>query len=132
METKRCIVCHSTLAGRTDKRYCSDQCRFLHNNKTKRTAEKPILELNKQLRKNRTILKNLSPEGRATVRKEVRDALGFDYNTFTSIFITNSKQVYYICYDYAFTPLIETTTPKALIVKRQNFMGDWNPWKYVK
>ena len=78
------------------------------------------------------ILKTLSPVGKATVRKEVLDALGYDYNLFSSIFTTNSKQVYYICYDYAFTPLIEKTTPKVHIVKYQKYMKDWNPWKYVK
>jgi len=132
MERKTCPVCRSVLTGRTDKKYCSDQCRFIQNNRTKKINEQSILEANKQLRKNRMILKTLSPAGKATVRKEVLDVLGYDYSLFNSIFITNSKQVYYICYDYAFTPLFEKTTPKVHIVKYQKYMKDWDPWKYVK
>ncbi|HTE28809.1 MAG TPA: hypothetical protein VK666_00435 [Chryseolinea sp.] len=102
------------------------------NNKNKFVAEQPILELNKILRRNRSILKKLCPSGKAIVRREVMDAMGYDTNVFASIFMTSSKEVYYICYDYAFTPIMEQLVEKAVIVQRQHYMRSWNPWKFIK
>ncbi len=102
------------------------------NNKQKIATERPILDVNKVLRKNRAILKKLCPIGKATVRREVLDAMGYDVRTFSSIFVTSNKQIYYICYDYAFTPLLEYTVEKALIVTKQDYMNAWDPWKFVK
>jgi len=132
MNQRRCPVCGTALTGRTDKKFCSDQCRSIENNKSKYQAERPILDTNKILRKNRSILKTLSPVGMSTVRKEVLDAMGFDISVFSSLFLTNKKQLYYFSYDYGFTPLIVNGVEKALIVNKQRYMNSWNPWKYVK
>lgn len=132
MNLKRCLVCGAPLIGRTDKKFCSDQCRSIENNKIKSQSERPILELNKTLRKNRSILKSLSPVGMTTVRKDILDSMGFDTGVFSSLFVNRNKQVYYFSYDYGFTPLIVKGVKKALIVTKQHYMNSWNPWKYVK
>ena len=132
MSQNRCPVCNSPFAGRADKKYCSDQCRYLANNKNKLQTERPIIELNRALRKNRSILRKLCPAGRAIVRKEVMKAMGYDETIFTSIFVTSKKQIYYICYDYAFTPTFEHNVAKAVIVSKQVYMNFWDPWKYVR
>ena len=127
-----CPICNNPFSGRTDKKYCSDQCRYLANNKYKAEKEKPILDIHKILRRNRSILKKLCPVGTATVRREVLDAMGFDVSVFSSLFLTSTKQIYYICYDYAYTPLLHHQVQKALIVTKQDYMNIWDPWKYVK
>ncbi|MFK7952840.1 MAG: hypothetical protein AB8B73_08330, partial [Ekhidna sp.] len=63
----------------------------------------------------------LSPEGKATVRKEVLDQMGFDYRYFSGLFKTKSN-LYYLIYDYAFSPIFENGVEKALIVQRQDYM----------
>jgi hypothetical protein len=68
----------------------------------------------------------------AVVRKEVLTAMGYDETAFTSMYVTLEKQIYYICYDYAFTPTFKDNVAKAVIVGRQNHMKSWDPWKYVK
>jgi hypothetical protein len=95
-------------------------------------SERVIVNLNKALRKNRSILKKLCPIGKATVRREVLIELGYDTTFFTSIFLTSTKQIYYICYDYAFMPIVDNNIQKALIVTKQQYMNLWDPWKYVK
>lgn len=94
-------------------------------------AQRIIVDTNQVLRKNRTILKTLCPQGKSTVRKEVLIAMGFHTDHFTSIFITRQKQVYYLCYDFAYTPLLEGTIEKALIVSTQTYMKDLDPWKLL-
>ncbi len=94
-------------------------------------AQRTLLLTNQVLRKNRTILKTLCPQGKATVRKEVLLSMGFSVDAFTSIFVTRYKQVYYLCYDYGYTPIMEGPVEKALIVSRQEYMKDLNPWKLL-
>jgi hypothetical protein len=74
----------------------------------------------------------LCPAGKTVVRKEVLIAMGYEPKFFSSLFLTSSRRVYYICYDYAFTPLLENNVEKALVVSRQDYMGDWDPWRFVK
>lgn len=132
MNPRRCLVCGVALLGRTDKKFCSDQCRSIENNKNKLQSERPILETNKALRKNRSILRSLCPVGMATVRKCILDSMGFDPGVFSSLFLNKKKQVYYFSYDYGFTPLIVNGVKKAVIVTKQEYMNSWNPWQFVK
>ena len=128
---RKCPVCGDPLVGRSDRKYCSDQCRSLENHKKKQESERPILETNRILRKNRSILKTLCPAGKASVRREVLDAMGYDVQVFSSIFLTGNKNIYYLCYDYGFTPILENGIEKALIITRQDYMNFRNPWKFV-
>jgi len=132
MNTPTCPICQAPISGRMDKKYCGDQCRSTANNKKKLETQRILLVTNQALRKNRTILKTLCPQGKATVRKEVLVMLGYDFTLFCSLFMTSKKQLYYMCYDYGFTPINENGVEKALIITRQNYMGDWNPWKFIK
>lgn len=132
MSKIKCPICNNPFSGRADKKYCSDKCRYIANNKKKVEIERPILEINKVLRRNRSILKQLCPAGKGTVRKEILEAMGFDPSVFSSLYLTSGKQVYYICYDYAFTPILDHLIEKAVIVSKQDYMTPWDPWKYIK
>lgn len=131
MKIRPCPVCQTPIIGRIDKKYCSDQCRTFANKENRTKNQQVLLDINQQLRKNRSILKTLCPQGKATVRKEVLISLGYQVNFFTSIFITQKKQVYYICYDFAYTPVMEGSIEKALIVNRQEYMKNLDPWKFL-
>ncbi len=130
---KSCLQCSKPLRGRFDKKFCDAWCRNAFNNKVKRKDEQLIMETNRALRKNRRILKSLSPVGKSTVRKEVLDALGYKFNIFSSMFRASTGRIYYLCYEYGFNPIVDTKgVEKAVIVNRQKYMGDWQPWKFVK
>lgn len=117
--------------GRSDKKYCSDQCRATANNQLKNETEKVIIEFNKRLRKNRTILKTLCPIGKSTVRKSVLLDMGFDFSSFTNMYLSPQGNLYYLTYDYGFSPIIQKGIEKALIITRQPYVNEWQPWKYV-
>ena len=86
-----CKTCGAILIGRTDKKFCDDQCRSLFNSREKRKHEQLILEINKTLRKNRKILKQFNPEGKTTIRKEYLIRSGFDFRYHTHTFITKNN-----------------------------------------
>jgi len=75
------LACQKQFQGCLDKKYCSDECRFMANNEKRREnpEEKLILTVNTILRKNRSILKNLNPEGKTTVRKDYLVVQNFDF-----------------------------------------------------
>ena len=128
-----CKQCGKPIHGRLDKRFCDAYCRNAFNNKVKRKDEQYIMAVNRAIRKNRKILKTLSPVGKSTIRREVLDALGYDFNIFSSMYRTPKGNIYYMCYEYGFNPIIDTRgIEKAVIINHQDYMEAWQPWKYVK
>ncbi|MEO9869662.1 hypothetical protein [Ekhidna sp.] len=125
-----CLNCGKGLAGRMDKKFCDAYCRNSYNNQHKSEDERYIKEINVILRKNRRILKTLCPIGKATVRKEVLDEMGYNYQFFNSLFKTDTA-LYYLVYDYGIAPIKEKGVPKALIVQRQSYMDElgFEIWK---
>ena len=118
MATK-CINCGENIIGRTDKKFCCDQCRYGYNNKMKRQSEKLILEINKTLRRNRKILKQFNPEGKTTIRTEYLEKLDFDFRYFTHTFTTKNNNEYRFCYEYGY---LKIDDEKTLIVNWQPYM----------
>jgi len=133
LKSNKCTQCGKPIHGRIDKRFCDAYCRNVFNNKVKRKEEQNINEVNRTLRKNRKILKTLSPIGKSTVRKEVLEAMGYNFNIFSSMYRTSNGKIYYLSYEFGFNPIIDNKgIEKVVIINQQKYMGDWHPWKYVK
>lgn len=115
----KCINCSEEFVGRSDKKFCSDQCRNAFNNKITRQNEKVILDINKILRRNRKILMQFNPEGKTTIRKEYLVKLGFNFNYHTHTFNTKNNNNYKFCYEYGYLELDED---KILIINQQPYM----------
>jgi hypothetical protein len=116
---KKCVECKNKFNGRSDKKFCSDQCRWLYNNRNKTEKEIDILRINSILRKNRTLLKQLNPVGKTTIRKEVLASQGFDFRYFTHIFAAKNGQTYYFCYEFGYTYIPDD---KLIVVNWQPYM----------
>lgn len=126
MEHKTCVQCGRQMEGRIDKRYCSDQCRFLLNNQKRREDKGELLmaKVNTILRKNRTILRQASPLGKTTIRRQVLEMAGFNFLHHTHLYRTQKGSTYHFCYDYGYLLLPEEE--KVLIVNWQQYMGKGN------
>lgn len=130
-QPNKCPECGKAIQGRTDKRFCDAYCRNAYNNKVMRSHEQQIQAVNKQLRKNRSILKTLSPIGKTTVRKQVMMSMGYDFSVFSSLYRSSKGATYYLCHDYGCLPLQQKGVDKALIITCQDYMHSWNPWNYL-
>ncbi|WP_417445298.1 hypothetical protein [Joostella sp.] len=131
MKKRFCFFCNDELHGRSDKKFCDAQCRSNHHNNNKAAHEKLIQYTNSLLRKNRGILAHFCPQGKATVRKEVLDAMEYEFSIFTTIYPFKGGN-YFFCYDYGFLPITdENGIKKIVIVQHQNYMSRLkvNPWK---
>jgi len=115
-----CFECGKSLTGRIDKKFCDDQCRHQYNNKKKRIHEAAILNINQQLRKNRSIIKSLNPVGKTTVRRSLLKNMGFSFDFFTHTYRTDKGMTYYFNYEYGYA-LIEDE--KIILVTYQEYMN---------
>ena len=100
-----CLECGAKIIGRVDKKFCSDQCRNTYNNRMNRDENTFMTKINRALRKNRKILKELNPNGKAkTTKKRLLEA-GFNFKYFTHVYKTKEGKIYYFCYEYGYLPL---------------------------
>jgi hypothetical protein len=109
-----CLECGRPLAGRIDKKFCSDMCRNAYNNRLNSDSYNLIRNMNNQLRKNRRILEELCPEEKAKCSKSVLAGKGFDFNLITSVRPTQKGSIYHFVYDYGY---LELENDVYLIVK---------------
>lgn len=119
MEKRKCNHCQAHFSGRSDKKFCSDQCRANFNNLNRSEHERLIKKVNSVLRKNRTILKLFNPAGMSTLHKDSLAEQGFNFKYFTSTFTTREGNVYHFCYDLGYLVLEDD---KIRIVEYQKYM----------
>ena len=116
-ENQICFECSTSLKGRSDKKFCSDQCRTTFNNKLKSLENRFIKDVNNILKKNRRILLKLNPEGKQKVRREVLVDEGFNFTYFTSTYTTREGSKYFYCYDQGYLPIDDDHC--LLVVKKE-------------
>jgi len=105
MEKRKCAECNEPIVGRSDKKFCSDQCRNLYNNRLNSDSTNLVRNINNILRKNRRILQHLNPTDKAKVHKDKMLEKGFNFNYFTSIYKTQKGATYHFCYEYGYLQL---------------------------
>ncbi len=121
METeKTCLNCGKILRkGRSDMKYCDAQCRSGHNNLKLRETEAEVVRINSILRKNRSILKSLNPEGMTVIRKEYLLIAGFNFDYITNFWRAKNGNEYRFCYEFGYMNL---DADKVRIVNKQQYM----------
>ncbi len=105
MEKRFCLECDEPLRGRADQKFCSDICRTAYHNRMHTNKNKTIRHVNSILRKNRNILEQLNPSGKAKVSREKLAGRGFIFSYFTNTYTTKTGKVYSYCYDQGYLHL---------------------------
>jgi len=100
-----CLECETKLHGRTDQKFCSDQCRNTFNNRLNKDETAYMRNINRILRKNRHILKELNPHGKSKVKKQSLLSKGFNFKYFTHVFKNKEGKIYYFCFEQGYLPL---------------------------
>ena len=114
METKTCLECGEKIIGRIDKKFCDDQCRNLYNNRNKSDSTNLMRRINNVLRKNRRILMELSPSGKAKIKYSQLAESGFNFSYHTHQYDTKKGTTYFFCYEYGY---LKTDDDFIVIVK---------------
>ena len=105
MKKKKCVECEEMFLGRSDKKFCSDNCRSAYNNKLNSDATNFVRNINNILRKNRRILESFNPNGKARIHRDKLMEEGFKFRYFTNQYITKSGNIYHFCYEQGWMEL---------------------------
>lgn len=104
MAKGKCIECGDGFRGRTDKKFCSDNCRSQYNNRRYKSNE-TMVKINQILKHNYRILKKLRESlNKRTIPIEYLLMEGFVMDYFTHMKSHDDKRVKY-CYDYGIADL---------------------------
>lgn len=114
---KCCLNCRELIKGRSDKKFCGDQCRSNYNyNHTGIDHLNFVRNVNRALRKNRNILKVLNKKGRTKVLRKSLSERGFNFSYYTNILETSQRNKYYFCYEMGYVSLGEE---EVLLIRRE-------------
>ena len=104
IESKLCLTCEKPVKGRTDKKFCDDNCRNNYNNNLKAGCNNLVRNINNALGKNRRILESLIPEGEemGKISKEKLLQEGFFFKYITHIYTNKKGANYFYCYDHGY------------------------------
>lgn len=114
---RKCLYCGDEVFGRSDKKYCTTDCRTQHNNEMNRDANLFVAKINRILKRNRRLLAELNPKGKAKTTREKLLSAGFNFNYFTNEYKTKGGNVYRFCYEHGYIQL-----PKgeyALVIRKE-------------
>lgn len=115
-EEKFCLYCDNVIKGRSDKKFCDDQCRSNYN-REHAADESYVKIVNRALKKNRQILIDMNPDGKVKVLYKDMLKTGFDFSYFTSIFRTGPNSHYYFCYEMGYLMINQEY---VLLVKKED------------
>lgn len=104
-----------TIAGRTDKKFCSDSCRNTFNNRRYAEKSKAVRDVNRVLMRNRRILENLESVNRKSVSASWLLDLGFSFAHCTGFRLHKDGRPIVTCYDKAY--FLNTTADEVEILR---------------
>jgi len=118
MQERKCKVCEKPFTGRTEKVFCSVHCKTQYHHELRRKTSKVVLNINKILARNRSILYEIM--GDKTVQKKITrlelEQKKFNFKYITHFNINNEGKTYFFCYDYAW---MDFSDDEVYIVKRK-------------
>ncbi|SRR6056297_1051520 len=98
---KSCQECGASFRGRTDKKFCTADCRSTFHNRKYRDQNNMMRNINNCLRRNRKILKELCEKKLAKVDRYDLLERGFRFGYCTHVRQREKRPVHY-CYDIAY------------------------------
>ncbi|WP_300024905.1 hypothetical protein [uncultured Maribacter sp.] len=118
-----CPECNNEVIGRTDKIFCSVKCKSIHQYEKSQIENTFYFSVDKQLKRNRKILKRYNKSGFTTIRKSVLLEEGFNPKFFTHYWKNQKNDVYLFCYDFGFLKTTKNGVTKYVIVQWQDYMN---------
>lgn len=119
---KKCPVCESKIIGREDKKFCSLKCKSAHQYQQRKKSEALFFKIDKQLKKNRNLLKKYNQTGFASIEISKFEQMGFNPNYFTHYWKNKKGEVYLFCYEYGFLKKKAKGKLRYVLIEWQDYM----------
>jgi hypothetical protein len=119
----KCPNCGDDVFGRIDKKFCSPYCKSNYHYSANVADNSSYLNIDKQLKINRRLLKDFNRAGKSTVRKEVLIKAGFNDKYITHWWKNKKGDTYRFCYEYGYLPRVENGKEKFVLIQWQDYMN---------
>lgn len=111
-------MCKVPILGRSDKIFCSPNCKTEYHMRLRKATSRAVVEINKILARNRSIL--LEIIGKNQVQKKVPrlilDKKKFNFKYHTHLIRNSQGKLFFYCYDIAW---MEFSDNEVLIIKKK-------------
>ena len=97
-----CIACETLITGRSDKKFCNNNCRSDYNNQVNKDRDFLMRRINKILKRNKLILSRFFLQEKLSLNTSILTAAGFDFNYYTHREKDEMGNLYTYCYEYGY------------------------------
>ena len=97
-----CIACQTLITGRSDKKFCNNNCRSDFNNQVNKGRDLLMRQINKILKRNKLILARFFLQDDVILTTSILTAAGFDFRYYTHKEKDELGNLYTYCYDYGY------------------------------
>jgi len=114
---KTCQQCGQEMQGRTDKKFCSTDCKNRYHIDNRRNTRDAVAEIDGYLHRNREILVTLMGSStKVEIDRLVLSRTGFRYDYHTGTYLNKKGKMYRLVYDYAW---MDFSDQKVMIVRKK-------------
>ena len=99
---KNCPECTQKIVGRSDKKFCSDQCRSSHYHRIHGIQTSSVAKINSILKKNRRILESMLEKNKISISKSALLSEGFNFCYFTHHGQNDNFKTPVFCYEFGY------------------------------
>jgi hypothetical protein len=113
----KCKICNNELLGRSDKIFCSVQCKNYYHSNLRRSTDNAAKNIDAILHRNRSILLEImgKNKGQTKVTRILLEKKKFRFKYHTHLHINKQGKTYFHVYDFAW---MEFSDDSLLIVRR--------------
>ena len=113
-----CKVCNQKLSGRSDKKFCSVNCKNRYHIELRKATNIAVADIDKILHRNHSILYEILDDKKAQVKisRLILDKKKFNFKYHTHFNATAKGRIYYYVYDLAW---VEFSDDEVLVVNKK-------------
>lgn len=117
MNQNICKICKKAIIGRTDKVFCSQNCKSFYHRKLRAFVQKNTFDIDSILHRNRAILQEVLGKrlSQIKVKRIEMSKRNFHFKYHTHFHINKSGKMYHHVYDIAW---MEFSDDEVLILRR--------------
>jgi hypothetical protein len=115
---KKCKICKKIIRGRTDKIFCSVDCKNYYHKHLRYVAKQAAIQINEYLKRNYSILLELLGKNKVQVKvyRNILEQKKFRFKYHTHSHINIKGKTFHYIYDIAW---MEFSDDEILIVKKR-------------
>lgn len=115
----KCKICEKPIKGRSDKIFCSSQCKNLYHKKLRYASKIAAIEINSYLKRNYAILLEELGKNKTQIKiyRNLLEKKGFRFKYHTHFHINSKNKMFHYIYDLAW---MEFSDDEILIVNNRS------------